>query len=178
MIIEPEVYSDNRGFFLEVFHQKRYVLAGVGSVFVQDNMSFSIQGTLRGLHYQYPDAQAKLVNVVEGEIFDVVVDIRRGSPNFGQWFGTRLSDNNRRQMYIPEGFAHGFCVISERAYVNYKCSDFYSPENERGILWSDPNLYIDWPVKTPLLSAKDNQNPLLQEVSPEHLPSYRGPSII
>jgi dTDP-4-dehydrorhamnose 3,5-epimerase len=172
LVIEPVVFEDTRGFFMETFHQKRYEESGIDPVFVQDNISFSVKGTLRGLHYQYPHPQAKMVQVIAGEIFDVAVDVRRGSPSFGQWTGVRLSDENKRQIYIPEGFAHGFCVLSETAIFTYKCSDFYAPDCEGGILWSDPALSIDWPVKDPLISARDSEFTPLKDVPPERLPVY------
>lgn len=175
LIIEPQVFEDNRGFFMESYHRKRYEQAAISAVFVQDNLSYSIHGTLRGLHYQYPHGQAKLIQAVKGEIFDVAVDIRVNSPTFGKWTAIRLSDRNRRQVYIPEGFAHGFCVLSETAVIIYKCSDYYAPESERGILWSDPALGIDWPVKTPLLSHKDSRYSCLCQIPPEHLPAYEPP---
>jgi len=172
--IVPDVYTDKRGFFMETYQQLRYKDRGIGCTFVQDNLSFSVRGTLRGLHYQYPRSQAKLVQVLEGEAFDVVVDIRRGSPHFGQWAGALLSDQNRRQLYVPEGFAHGFCVLSDRALVHYKCSDFYAPECEGGILWSDPDLNIDWPLKTPVLSEKDSRYSLLRDLPVDRLPEYKA----
>ena len=141
--------------------------------FVQDNLSYSTIDTLRGLHYQYPNAQAKLVQVIKGEIFDVAVDIRRGSPTFGEWTGVHLSDENQRQFFVPEGFAHGFCVISDTASVVYKCTDFYAPESEKGIIWSDPDIGIEWPVKEPLLSPKDSQYPCLKDITTNNLPNYR-----
>ena len=173
LIIEPPVFEDQRGFFMETHHQRKYTEAGIEYVFVQDNLSHSLRGTLRGLHYQLHQAQAKLIQVIGGAIFDVAVDIRRGSPNFGQWTGSLLSDENKLQMYIPEGFAHGFCVLSEAANVIYKCTDFYAPDDEGGILWSDPALAIEWPVSKPLLSAKDSQLPLLADVPPARLPVYK-----
>jgi dTDP-4-dehydrorhamnose 3,5-epimerase len=172
-IIEPQVFSDARGFFMETYHQRRYSEAGIEQVFVQDNLSSSIRGTLRGLHYQINHGQTKLIQVVKGTIFDVAVDIRRGSPYFGQWTGVELSGDNKRQVLIPQGFAHGFCVLSEVADVVYKCSDFYAPEDEGGILWSDPDLAIDWPVEKPLLSDKDGGLPCLADVPPERLPLYK-----
>jgi len=172
-IIEPQVFSDARGFFMETYHQKRYSEAGVEQLFVQDNLSSSIRGTLRGLHYQINHGQAKLIQVVKGAIFDVAVDIRRGSPHFGHWTGFHLSGDNKRQVFISEGFAHGFCVLSEAADVVYKCSDFYAPDDEGGILWSDPDLAIDWPVEKPLLSDKDSRLPRLADVPPERLPLYK-----
>jgi dTDP-4-dehydrorhamnose 3,5-epimerase len=172
-IIEPQVFSDVRGFFMETYQQRRYSGAGIEQVFVQDNLSSSIRGSLRGLHYQINHEQAKLIQVVKGSIFDVAVDIRRGSPSFGHWTGVNLSGDNPRQVFIPEGFAHGFCVLSEVAQVVYKCSDFYSPEDEGGILWSDPDLAIDWPVEKPLLSDKDSRLPCLVDVPLERLPLYK-----
>jgi dTDP-4-dehydrorhamnose 3,5-epimerase len=174
LIVEPQVFNDQRGFFMETYHQRRYAACGIDAVFVQDNMSFSVIGSLRGLHYQQPHAQAKLVQVIQGEIFDVALDIRRGSPTFGQWTGAHLSRENGRQLFIPEGFAHGFCVLSETAHVLYKCTDFYAPDAEGGIIWSDPSLGIDWPVKDPLLSIRDSQFPCLYDVSPERLPLYEA----
>jgi dTDP-4-dehydrorhamnose 3,5-epimerase len=170
VLIEPSVFEDKRGFFMETYQRETYRELGIQSYFVQDNLSRSVRGTLRGLHYQLPHAQAKLVQVVKGEIFDVVVDIRRGSPTFGQWTGVHLSGENKRQVYIPEGFAHGFCVLSQEALFMYKCSDFYAPDFELGILWSDPDIAIDWPVDNPLLSDKDLTYGYLRGVPPEHLP--------
>ena len=172
LIIEPDVFSDSRGFFMETYHQKRYADQGLKEIFVQDNLSYSARGTLRGLHYQHPHGQAKLVQAVSGEIYDVAVDIRRGSPNFGQWIGAQLSDEDRQQLYIPEGFAHGYCVLSETAFVMYKCSGFYAPDHEKGILWSDPGLGIAWTIENPLLSDKDGLSPCLHDVDPESLPLY------
>lgn len=159
---------------METYHQRRYSEAGVEQLFVQDNLSSSIRGTLRGLHYQINHGQAKLIQAVRGAIFDVAVDIRRGSPYFGQWTGVHLTGDNKRQVFIAEGFAHGFCVLSETAEVVYKCTDFYAPEDEGGILWSDPDLAIDWPVVNPLLSDKDSLLPYLADVLPEKLPSYEA----
>lgn len=172
LIIEPAVFEDERGYFMETYHQRRYNDSGIRPDFVQDNMSNSVRGTLRGLHYQYPHAQAKLVQVLQGAIFDVAVDIRQGSPQFGQWTGAELSDTNRRQIYIPEGFAHGFCVLSETALFSYKCSDLYAPECEGGIIWSDPTIHIDWPIDGPVLSEKDKNYPCLNDVPPDRLPLY------
>ena len=155
LIIEPEVFEDSRGFFMEIYHRDRYMTSGINRVFVQDNLSYSVQGTLRGLHYQIGTPQAKLVQVITGEVFDVTVDIRADSPTFGKGTGFHISDQNRRQLFIPEGFAHGFCVISEVAYFLYKCSDFFAPDDEGGILWSDPDIGIDWPVEHPIISEKD-----------------------
>jgi dTDP-4-dehydrorhamnose 3,5-epimerase len=171
--VEPNVFKDQRGFFMETYHQRRYSDCGIESVFVQDNVSYSVRGTLRGLHYQLPQAQAKLVQVIQGEIFDVALDIRRGSPTFGQWTGVHLSGENGHQLFIPEGFAHGFCVLSETAHVLYKCTNFYAPDAEGGILWSDPAVGIDWSVTDPLISLRDSQFPCLRDVSPERLPVYK-----
>ena len=172
LIIEPDVFGDIRGFFSETYHKERYRAAGMDGEFVQDNTSFSTKGTLRGLHFQYPHGQAKLVQVFMGEVFDVVVDIRKGSPTFGQWFGTTLSYENKRQLFVPEGFAHGFCVLSETALFTYKCTDFYSPSDERGIRWSDPDIGIEWPINDPLLSDKDEEYPRFKDLKPEHLPPF------
>lgn len=173
MVIEPDVIKDSRGFFMEIFHQKKYAGCGISKPFVQDNFSRSCKGTLRGLHYQLNHPQAKLVYVTTGEIYDVVVDIRRGSPTFGKWVGVYLSSENRRQLFIPEGFAHGFCVLSETVDFFYKCTDLYHPGDDHVILWSDPALGIDWPVKDPLLSAKDSRQLSLKDVPQELLPVYK-----
>jgi dTDP-4-dehydrorhamnose 3,5-epimerase len=172
LVIEPEVFQDPRGFFMEMFHRGRYEALGIREDFCQDNLSFSLKNTLRGLHYQLPHAQAKLVQALLGEIFDVAVDIRRGSPTFGRAVGVTLSGSNRRQLFIPKGLAHGFCVLSETAFFSYKCSDHYAPDCDHGLLWSDPALEIDWPVKAPLLSDKDRHHPLLKDIPPEKLPVY------
>ena len=164
LIIEPTVFEDQRGYFLETHHQERYQAAGLNVNFVQDNLSFSKRGTLRGLHFQIERPQDKLVQAVSGEIFDVAVDIRPQSPTFGKWSGALLSEDNKRQLFIPGGFAHGFCVLSESAHVAYKCSDYYRPDDEGGILWSDPTIAIDWPIKNPTLSDKDQQYPCLADL--------------
>lgn len=174
LIIEPAIYGDARGFFMETWSQKRYAKAGLPASFVQDNLSFSVQGTLRGLHFQHPHPQGKLVYVLQGEVFDVAVDIRHGSPTFGQWEGVALSADNKRQLYIPEGFAHGFCVTSETALFAYKCTDLYNPQTEGGIIWNDPDLGIAWPDVVPILSEKDQNYPTLKQLQPRRLPSYRG----
>ena len=171
LIVEPDVYEDPRGFFMETYHRQRYQQFGIQPRFVQDNLSFSVKGTLRGLHYQKKHPQAKLVQVIKGEIFDVAVDIRPGSPSFGKWSGVYLSDINKHQILVPEGYAHGFCVCSESAHVWYKCSDFYRPEEEEGINWSDPDLKIDWPVNQPIISEKDQNFPCLRDQSPDRLPA-------
>jgi len=155
VLIEPDVYRDKRGFFLETYHAGKYRAAGIDGIFVQDNHSHSVRGTVRGLHAQRHRAQGKLVRVLQGEIFDVAVDIRRGSPTFHRWVGVRLSADNFRQIYVPPGFAHGFCVLSEVADVEYKCTELYDPVDEFGVLWNDPELGISWPVHEPLLSEKD-----------------------
>ncbi len=157
LIIEPRVFKDERGYFLETHHRLRFETADIDCIFVQDNLSFSKKGTLRGLHFQKTHPQAKLVQAVTGKIFDVGVDLRPGSDTFGKWSGVILSEENKRQLFIPEGFAHGFCVLSESAHVAYKCSDFYNPDDEGGILWSDPYIAIEWPLKDPTLSEKDRQ---------------------
>lgn len=175
LIIEPAVFKDGRGYFMETYHQKRYKAEGLKINFVQDNLSFSVRGTLRGLHYQFPNAQAKLVHVVKGEIFDVAIDIRRGSPSFGQWTSLCLSEKNKKQLFIPEGYAHGFSVLSETAVLMYKCSNFYAPESEKGIIWSDPDIGIDWPVENPLFSEKDGKYPCLKDLPSEYLPVYQKP---
>lgn len=170
-IIEPAVFKDSRGKFMEIYHHERYRNEKIDETFIQDNVSYSGQNTLRGLHYQYPHAQAKLVQVVLGEVFDVAVDIRKGSRTFGKWVGVHLSDTNHRQLFIPKGYAHGFCVLSQSAVFMYKCSDVYHPETEYGILWSDPKIGITWPISQPLLSEKDASYPLLQDVADHRLPN-------
>ncbi len=172
LVIEPKAFRDSRGVFVETFHQQRYEEAGLRERFVQDNYSQSVRGTLRGLHYQEPHAQGKLVMVLEGAVYDVVVDIRKGSPTFGRWHALELSAQNLTQMYIPPGCAHGFCVTSERATFLYKCTDFYSPKDEKGIRWNDPRLGIAWPVAAPILSGKDQAYRTLAEMDHE-LPSYQ-----
>jgi dTDP-4-dehydrorhamnose 3,5-epimerase len=174
LIVEPRLFSDNRGFFTETYHKSRYQESGINRVFVQDNLSSSVQNTLRGLHYQIRYPQAKIVQVIAGKVFDVAVDIRTGSRTFGKWTGVHLSGKNLRQLYIPEGFAHGFCVISKTALVSYKCSDFYHPEDEGGIIWSDPDINIDWPIKDPVISEKDLRYPRLSELLPEQLPHWEN----
>ena len=164
-IIEPGVFEDSRGLFKETYERNRYADAGIAEEFVQDNLSRSCRGTLRGLHYQRQHPQGKLVQVFRGEIFDVAVDLRRNSPQFGKWVGVILSESNHRQFYVPEGFAHGFCVLSETADVFYKCTDFYHPEHERTLLWNDPDVNIQWPLQAePILSEKDGKGTLLSEI--------------
>ncbi len=165
LLIEPAVFEDGRGFFMETYTWSAFAAHGVGDPFVQDNHSFSRQGVLRGLHYQRPpQAQAKLVRVVQGEIFDVAVDIRVGSPTYGRWVGVTLSAVNRKMLYVPCGFAHGFCVISDTAEVVYKVSQEYAPECEAGIVWNDPALAIRWPLTPPVLSKKDADYPCLRDI--------------
>ncbi len=181
VMLEPRVFEDSRGFFLETYHAGRYREVGVpeldGRNFVQDNHSYSIKGTLRGLHYQLKNPQGKLLYVISGEVFDVAVDIRKGSPTFGQWYGAVLSSENKRQLYISEGFAHGFYVMSDTADVTYKCTDVYTPGDDFGLLWSDQKIGIEWPisekVKIPLLSEKDALNPTLDSIDPELLPVFK-----
>ncbi len=170
LIVEPDVYGDNRGFFTEMWHQGRYAEMGIDRVFVQDNLSRSTKGILRGLHFQIRHPQAKLVQAISGELFDVAVDLRPGSPTFGKWEGVLLSDKNLRQLYIPEGFAHGFCVLSDTALFSYKCTDFYAPDDEGGLLWSDPDIGIEWPVEAPTLSDKDRAHPRLKDIEQHRLP--------
>jgi dTDP-4-dehydrorhamnose 3,5-epimerase len=157
---------------METYNQKRYNAYGINTTFVQDNLSYSLKNTLRGLHFQIKHPQAKLIQVISGEIFDVAVDLRPGSASFGKWTGIHLSDENKRQMFIPKGFAHGFCVLSEFAIFYYKCSDFYAPEDEGGVIWSDPDIGIEWPVENPIISKKDNQFQKLSGLTAEKLPSF------
>lgn len=169
-IIEPQVFGDARGFFLETWRQERYAEMGIKEKFVQDNLSYSRRGVLRGLHYQQPHAQGKLVSVVHGEVFDVAVDIRVGSPTFGQWVGVSLTGENHRQLWIPPGFAHGFCVVSPTAYFTYKCTDIYTPQAEGGIIWNDPDIGVAWPLADVSLSEKDQVYPRLREIPADRLP--------
>jgi dTDP-4-dehydrorhamnose 3,5-epimerase len=163
VILEPEIHADERGFFLELYHEAKFEEAGIRGSFVQDNRSSSRRGTLRGLHYQIGEPQGKLIWVLSGEVFDVAVDIRRGSSSFGKWFGIILSGKNKRGLYIPPDFAHGFCVLSAEAEVFYKCTQFYAPEHERSIRWNDPDLAIEWPINDPILSEKDADGPFLKD---------------
>lgn len=170
LVIKPRVFGDARGFFMEVWNHERYADLGIASSFVQSNLSRSSEGVLRGLHYQWPKPQGKLVSVLEGEIYDAVVDIRRDSPTFGQWTAVVLSGTNNRQLWVPEGFAHGFAVLSQSALVSYLCTAVYDPDADAGLLWSDPAIGIDWPVRSPVISAKDAAAPRLCETSEERLP--------
>ena len=163
LVIEPKVFGDARGFFLETFQAERYEKAGLPSRFVQDNWSRSQKGTLRGLHFQDPNSQGKLVWCSRGAVWDVAVDIRKGSPTFGKWFGLELTEENKKQLYIPPGFAHGFCVLSDVADFQYKCTDNYMPQFDGGVRWNDPDLNIPWPITEPLLSVKDAAQPLLKD---------------
>ncbi len=177
LIIEPRVFGDERGFFMETFSARAFADLGIARPFVQDNHSLSSRGTLRGLHYQLNNPQAKLCRVVSGAVWDVAVDIRHGSPSFGQHVGALLSAENKRQIYVPRGFAHGFLVLSDEAEFLYKCDDFYAPGDEHGVRWDDTELGIEWPLQeheiaAPLLSAKDKIAPLLGEVSRAHLPVF------
>ncbi|MBB5360814.1 dTDP-4-dehydrorhamnose 3,5-epimerase [Rhodanobacter sp. ANJX3] len=173
LILEPQVFGDSRGFFYESYHQARYRDAGVLGDFVQTNVSRSAKGVLRGLHYQWPKPQGKLVSVLEGEVYDVAVDIRRGSPNFGQWVGVMLTADNHRHFWIPEGFAHGFCVLSEFATFTYQCTALYDPAADAGVRWNDADIGIDWPVSEPLLSDKDGKTPLLKDIADDRLPVFQ-----
>lgn len=172
LVIEPRVFGDERGFFYESWNRRRYEEASLPADFVQDNLSYSGKGVLRGLHYQHPNPQGKLVSVLEGEVFDVAVDIRAGSPTFGRWEGAYLSAENKRQLYVPEGCAHGFVVTSEAALFSYKCTAYYSPQDEGGVLWNDPGIGVEWPVEEPIVSEKDRSAPPLAEISAGSLPRY------
>jgi dTDP-4-dehydrorhamnose 3,5-epimerase len=175
LIIEPVVHSDARGFFVETYHASRYRESGICDTFVQDNLSRSVRGTLRGLHGQHPHAQAKLVRTIEGEIFAVAVDVRRGSPTYAKFVAAVLSAENLRQLYLPPGFVHGFCVTGEMAQVEYKCSEIYRPEGEFRVAWNDPEIGIPWPIEDPLLSEKDRGAPRLRDLQ-HRLSDYRpGP---
>ncbi len=170
IVIEPDVHRDPRGFFLETYHTEKYQAGGIVDIFVQDNQSRSAGGTIRGLHLQRRHPQGKLIRVIEGEIFDVAVDVRRGSPTFGKWVGVTLSAENFKQCYIPQGFAHGFAVVSAVAQVEYKCTDVYDAPSEIGIAWDDPAIGIAWPVSNPVLSDRDKRHPRLADVI--DLPSF------
>ena len=172
VLLEPKVFGDHRGFFLETFQADRYRHAGIAGPFVQDNHSRSTRGVLRGLHFQRHHPQGKLVSVATGHVFDVAVDIRHGSPTFGQWYGAELSEENHRQLYVPAGFAHGFLVLSETADFLYKCTDLYHPEDEGGVIWNDPGIGIEWPINAPKLSEKDTRYRPLAEMTADELPSY------
>jgi len=172
LLLEPQVFGDERGFFFESFNHDKLAAQGLAPNFVQGNVSRSARGVLRGLHYQWPKPQGKLVSVLEGEVWDVAADIRRGSPTFGQWTAAVLSAENKRHFWIPEGFAHGFVVLSETALFTYLCTATYDRDADAGVRWNDSRLAIDWPVAEPLLSAKDANAPFLDEVAPGRLPTY------
>jgi dTDP-4-dehydrorhamnose 3,5-epimerase len=172
LLIEPDVRGDERGFFFELWQQERYRAAGLPQEMAQDNLSRSARGVLRGLHFQNPNAQGKLVTALEGAIFDVAVDLRHGSPTFGRWFGAELSAANHRQLFVPVGFAHGFCVLSEAALVHYKCTAPYDPASELTVAWNDPQLAIAWPCPAPTLSPRDAQAPPLAEIPVDRLFNY------
>lgn len=170
VVIEPQVFGDERGFFYESFNHDKLAAHGLAPAFVQGNVSSSTRGVLRGLHYQWPGPQGKYVSVIEGEVWDVAVDIRRGSPTFGQWAAAILSAENRRHMWVPEGFAHGFVTLSDRAVFTYLCTATYDPAADAAIRWDDADLAIDWPIADPILSAKDARAPFLADVPAERLP--------
>lgn len=172
VLIEPAVFGDSRGFFFETWNAERYAEQGLPGNFVQSNVSSSERGVLRGLHYQWPRPQGKLVTVLQGEVYDVAVDIRQGSPTFGRWEAFILSGENRRQLWIPPGFAHGFAVLSDTALFNYLCTDVYVKEADAAIRWNDAELAVDWPLSAPSLSAKDQQAPFLQDIPKDRLPVY------
>jgi dTDP-4-dehydrorhamnose 3,5-epimerase len=171
LLIEPKIHGDHRGWFVESWQRERYREAGIDADFVQDNQSFSARGTLRGLHIQNPHGQGKLVQVIQGEVFDVAVDARRGSPRFGRWAGVRLTAETKHQLWVPAGFLHGFLVLSEAALFSYKCTDLYHPETQFAVRWDDPDIGIDWPLDTtPTLSAKDREAPFLRDIPAARLP--------
>ena len=172
LVFEPQVFGDDRGFFYESFNRDKLAAIGLAPDFVQGNVSSSSRGVLRGLHYQWPNPQGKLVSVLEGEVWDVAVDIRRGSPDFGRWTAVVLSADNKRHFWIPEGFAHGFVTLSERALFTYLCTATYDHAADAAIRWDDPQLAIDWPVSAPLLSDKDAKAPLLADIAPERMPVH------
>jgi dTDP-4-dehydrorhamnose 3,5-epimerase len=172
LLLEPKIWSDDRGFFLETYHIERFREAGIGAEFVQDNQSRSQRGVLRGLHYQEPNAQGKLIRCSRGAMFDVAVDIRVGSPQFGKWFGVELNDENQQILWVPAGFAHGFCALTDDCDVTYKCTAFYDPGTERTIVWNDPDIGIEWPISEPRLSTKDAMAPRLKDA--QVLPRFTG----
>ena len=172
VVIEPAVFGDDRGYFLETYQKNRYGDAGIGCDFVQDNASFSAKGVLRGLHLQHPDAQDKLVSVPLGAVFDVAVDVRSGSPTFGRLVGEVLSDENKSQLFVPKGFAHGFCVLSDHALFTYKCSDYYAPDQELSIRWDDPDIGIKWPLADIQVSPKDAAGAFLRDLGADDLPAF------
>jgi dTDP-4-dehydrorhamnose 3,5-epimerase len=169
VVIEPKVFGDVRGYFMETWNQQRYRDAGLDWNFVQDNISFTRRGILRGLHFQNPKGQGKLVYALQGEVFDVAVDLRKSSPTFGRWHGLTLSAENKRQFFMPAGFAHGFAVLSETAMFAYKCTEFYNPQNEMSLLWNDPEVGVQWPLESPQLSEKDLRGVRLRDIPRERL---------
>ncbi len=164
IVFVPPVFTDSRGYFLETYQQQKYAAAGIPKPFVQDNQSYSTKNVLRGLHFQLRHPQGKLVRVTQGIVFDVAVDIRRNSPTFGKWHGEILSAENKKQMYVPENFAHGFCVLSDSAEFLYKCTDFYVPGDEAGLIWNDPQIMVEWPIDAPILSSKDAVLPKMVDI--------------
>ncbi|MFQ3244321.1 MAG: dTDP-4-dehydrorhamnose 3,5-epimerase [Arenicella sp.] len=166
LLVTPQIFGDDRGFFMETYNQDKAIELGLPGNFVQDNHSKSSKGVLRGLHYQTPQWQGKLIRAIQGEIYDVAVDIRDGSPTFGEWLGFYLNDENKQQLYVPEGFAHGFVVTSDTAEVVYKCTSLYAPAQEGSVLWNDPEIGIQWPITEPLLSAKDEAGQRLRDLPP------------
>jgi len=177
IVLQPDRHGDSRGFFLETYREDRLQQFGINAHFVQDNHSRSSRGILRGLHYQLTQPQGKLVRVARGAVFDVAVDVRRGSPNFGQWYGTVLDEDNMHMMYIPPGFAHGFVVLTDIADFIYKCTDYYHPQSEQGILWNDPDIGIKWPLGDVQLSEKDANNSTLKDQTQKSLPPYSGDAV-
>ncbi|HFC30932.1 MAG TPA: dTDP-4-dehydrorhamnose 3,5-epimerase [Oceanospirillales bacterium] len=174
IVFEPEVYGDERGFFMETWNYQRYKQAGLDVKFVQSNLSKSAKGVLRGLHFQNPNPQGKLVQILTGVVFDVAVDIRQGSPTFGQWHGETLSGDNHKQFYIPEGFAHGFCVLSDFAIFSYMCTNVYDTKADCSLLWNDADIAIDWPISQPILSQKDKNALTLAQIDNNRLPKYKS----
>lgn len=174
IVVEPQVFGDSRGFFYESYNEAKYRATGIERKFIQSNVSRSARGVLRGLHFQWPNPQGKLVSVLEGEVYDVAVDIRRGSPSFGRWTGVMLTAENHRHFWIPEGFAHGFCVVSEHATFSYQCTELYDAKADGSVRWDDPAIGVDWPVSSPLLSEKDANAPLLAEMPHHRLPEYKA----
>ena len=172
LLLQPKLYKDARGAFLETWHDDRYTALGIPGPFLQDNVSRSVEGVLRGLHFQHPNDQGKLVQVLQGEVFDVAVDVRKGSPTFGRWAGATLSADNGHQLWIPEGFAHGFCVTSTEAVFAYKCTEYYHQPSERALRWNDPDIGIKWPLKKPELSDKDRAAPRLKDIDEALLPAF------
>jgi dTDP-4-dehydrorhamnose 3,5-epimerase len=175
VLVEPRVFGDERGYFTEVWVAPRYQEFGLPGLFLQDNLSRSAHGVIRGLHLQHPHGQGKLVSAVYGEVFDVAVDVRVGSPTFGRWVATTLSESNKHQLYIPPGFAHGLCVTSEFALLSYKCTEVYHPEAELGVCYDDPDIGISWPVEQSLVSTRDRAHPRLKDLDWSRLPSYSSP---